>query len=58
MIVKCDVCYRYFDDEFRMTICPHDTFAANDGNNNFAHHPKSWLEDYDLAVRRVPKSDN
>jgi hypothetical protein len=22
----------------------HDTFAANDGQNNFAHHPESFIE--------------
>jgi hypothetical protein len=33
----------YFDDEFRDTGCPHATFAANDGNNNFSHHPDSYL---------------
>ncbi len=43
MIVKCNTCRKYFDDEFRMTYCPHDTFAANDGNNNFWHHPESHL---------------
>jgi hypothetical protein len=47
MIIRCDTCSRYFDDEFRSTACPHDTFAANDGNNNFSHHPESWLSDYD-----------
>lgn len=45
MIVTCEKCGRRFDDEFRVTYCPHDTFAANDGNNNFAHHPESYLED-------------
>lgn len=44
MIVKCQKCAKRFDDEFRTTICPHDTFAANDGYNNFAHHPDSYLE--------------
>ena len=43
MIVQCDSCKRYFDNEFRLTYCPHDTFAANDGKNNFAHHPESYL---------------
>lgn len=41
MIVQCSTCQRHFDDEFRDTGCPHDTFAANDGYNNFAHHPES-----------------
>ena len=43
MTVRCSTCGRYFDDEFRLTYCPHDTFAANDGNNNFAHHPEALL---------------
>ena len=43
MIVRCADCNRTFDDEFRSTICPHKTFAANDGQNNFAHHPESHL---------------
>jgi len=43
VIVQCDSCKRYFDNEFRLTYCPHDTFAANDGKNNFVHHPESYL---------------
>lgn len=43
MIVECRKCLSAFDDEFRTTICPHETFAANDGNNNFAHYPESYL---------------
>lgn len=43
MIVACSICSSNFDDEYRYTVCPHDTFAANDGNNNFAHHPESHL---------------
>ena len=44
MIVQCSKCNLKFDDEFRWTICPHETFAANDGKNNFQHHPESYLE--------------
>lgn len=44
MIIMCKTCCARFDDEFRSTICPHATFAANDGHNNFAHHPESHLE--------------
>ncbi len=44
MIIKCSECGRRFDDEFRTTICPHETFSANDGANNFMHHPESYLE--------------
>lgn len=43
MIVTCPTCRRSFDDAYRTTICPHGTFAANDGNNNFAHHLESHL---------------
>jgi hypothetical protein len=46
MIVQCFVCQRKFDDEFRTTICPHETFPANDGENNFEHHPESHLDPY------------
>lgn len=45
MIVQCDICKIYFDDQFRNTDCPHDTFMVNDGQNNFKHYPKSWLSD-------------
>lgn len=44
MITKCNKCKLHYDDEFRWTICPHNTFAANDGLNNFRHHRKSYLE--------------
>lgn len=43
MIVECEKCLLYYDDEFRWTICPHETFAANDGHNNFVHHPESYI---------------
>lgn len=43
MIVICVKCMMSFDDEFRTTVCPHGTFAANDGRNNFKHHPESHL---------------
>ena len=43
MIVQCPNCKIYYDDEFRNTICPHKTFLANDGANNFKHHKKSYL---------------
>lgn len=43
MIVKCDNCPAEYDDEFRSSICPHDTFAANDGRNHHVHHPKAYL---------------
>ena len=51
MIVTCTRgCGKRFDDEYRTTICPHETFAANDGQNNFAHHPEAYLE----RERRAP----
>ena len=43
VIVRCDQCYMYFDDEFRSTICCHDAFLANDGKNNFAVYTDSYL---------------
>jgi hypothetical protein len=44
MMVTCHYgCGARFDDEYRSTICPHKTFAANDGRNNFAHHPEAFL---------------
>lgn len=44
MIVFCEKCQSTYDDVYRWTICPHDTFMANDGQNNFAHHPESYLD--------------
>jgi hypothetical protein len=59
MIVKCSKCKRHFDDEFRLTFCPHDTFAANDGCNNFAYYPESYLstseENESLLKASLPK---
>lgn len=46
MIVQCALCSPYFDDEFRWTICPHETFLANNGSNSFAHHPESYLSEF------------
>lgn len=43
MIVQCPTCRTYYDDTYRWTICPHDPFLANDGNNNFSTHPESYL---------------
>lgn len=45
MIVKCEKCGKRFEDEFRRTICPHDTFLANDGQNNFTIYHDAHLED-------------
>lgn len=46
MIIKCLTCAQYYDDEFRDTGCPHVTFPANDGHNNFKHYMQSWLSDH------------
>lgn len=43
MLIQCTTCLLAFDDEFRDTLCPHKTFAANDGSNRFAHHPDAYL---------------
>ena len=45
MVVQCMECHKYFSDTFRWTFCPHDTFPANDGANNFAEHPESYLSE-------------
>lgn len=50
MLVDCAICKKCLDDEFRDTSCPHNTFLANDGQNNFKHYPESWLADH--APRR------
>jgi len=49
VIVECPTCHRRFDDEFRPWTCPHAPFLANDGHNNFAYHPESYLEPESLA---------
>jgi hypothetical protein len=43
VIIECPDCKREFEDIYRSTICPHETFAANDGKNNFAHHAEAYL---------------
>lgn len=43
MIVQCEECWVWFDDEFRVTLCPHEPFVANDGRNNFALYPDSYI---------------
>lgn len=43
MIIKCEACKVNFDDKYRTTLCPHNTFLANNGRNEFQHHPKSYL---------------
>jgi hypothetical protein len=56
MIVTCPDCRVRFDDAYRWTICPHETFAANDGQNNFAHHPEAHLSPPTTAA--LPQSEN
>ncbi len=46
MIIKCLYCNKYFDDQFRLWQCPHNTFMANDGQNNFKFYPEAWLADH------------
>lgn len=41
---KCADCGVGYDDEFRSTICPHNLFPANDGNNVFTVHHESELD--------------
>lgn len=49
MIVQCEECKLKYDDEFRIITCPHDTFLANDGQNNFKHYTHSYLEKKDKS---------
>lgn len=43
MIVQCSQCGWTYDDKFRSTMCPHDLFPANDGDNNFTIHHESVI---------------
>jgi hypothetical protein len=45
MIVFCLECRRYYDDQYRLTYCPHEAFNANDGQNNFAYNLDAYLSD-------------
>jgi len=49
MIVKCVKCKMFYDDEFRYTICPHKTFLANDGKNNFKVNEDAYLSKHNPA---------
>jgi hypothetical protein len=55
MTVICKKCGALFDDEFRWTFCPHETFAANDGQNNFRHHPEAYLKSPKKKAERATK---
>lgn len=50
MIIHCATCFYFYDDEFRNTGCPHTTFMANDGQNNFKEYSESWY-----SVNEPPK---
>lgn len=43
MIVQCKKCWVFFEDVYRSTVCPHDAFPSNDGNNNFTVHTNAYL---------------
>lgn len=43
MIRQCETCMKFYDDEFRGTLCPHATFPANNGHNEFAKVEESYL---------------
>lgn len=55
MIIKCEECNKYYDDKFRDTSCPHVTFLANDGHNNFKHYSDSWLGNCEPMSYIMPK---
>lgn len=44
MITKCGKCGASYDDQYRYTICPHLTFPANDGYNNFTVYKEAHLD--------------
>ena len=54
MIIECPDCRRAFEDEYRSHLCPHETFAANDGRNNFAHHPGAYLSALESKGNSLP----
>lgn len=45
MISRCTECGKYFEDEYRSWVCPHDAFPANDGSNHFEVHNESYLSE-------------
>jgi len=53
MIVKCDVCSKWFEDVYRTIQCPHAAFLANDGDNNFAMHDDAYLSADKPADERI-----
>ena len=57
MIIQCQICQKFFDDEYRSTFCKHDTFLANDGHNNYKHYPASYLSDKAPHFTQSPKPE-
>lgn len=45
MIVQCVKCSKYYDDEWRITSCPHYAFLANQGDNTFRRNDSAYLDD-------------
>ncbi len=45
MIVQCESCQKWFEDESRTYICPHPAFPANDGKNNFTVDEDAYLSE-------------
>lgn len=45
MTKVCEKCRTQYDDAYRSTICPHDMFSANDGQNNFTMGPDAANRD-------------
>lgn len=58
MIVQCQACRMFFEDEYRFTFCPHEAFLANDGRNNFAVHHEAYLSPEELDDRQSHTSSH
>jgi RecB family endonuclease NucS len=55
MIVKCEKCEARFDDQFRSTVCPHDPFPVNNGDNTFTVHHDSFYVPADKPWYDAPQ---
>ncbi len=53
MIVQCVKCDVWFEDVYRDTVCPHEAFPANDGQNNFAVHDDAYLDKDKPSQERI-----
>jgi hypothetical protein len=53
MIVKCLTCGVHYEDVYRSTLCPHEAFTANDGENNFSVHDDAYLSKDESPEDRV-----